>query len=232
MTNGLGKNSKKVYSAYHHISKDYEKTNQLITFFQVNNWRNFIINNIAEKINELKIKRPFVLDAGAGPGFMAKLFNKKIKSNIVLLDYSIEMLENSVISCNKVQGLFEALPFRDNCFDVVLSGFAFHASIDMDKSAAEFARVNKYYTGLVSIGKSENNIKQKLGSFYIYNIIPILARFSAGKNYVEFKKIFEIYKNIPNNKKLANILKKYYTIEIFNQKAFDTIYQIIAKKKK
>lgn len=231
MPAGLGKNSKKVYSAYHRIIKSYEKTNMLITFFQVNRWRKFIINSIAEEIRKLHIKRPLVLDAGAGPGFMGYLFNRQIKSNIILLDYSIEMLENSIIDCNKVQGLFEALPFRDKCFDVVLSGFAFHASIDMNKSASEFARVNKYYTGLVSIGKSRNKIKQKLGAFYIYNLIPIIARLSAGSNYKEFKKISEIYKSIPNNNELLTILKKYYNIEIFKQKAFDTIYQIIAKSK-
>ncbi len=231
MAEGLGRNAKHVYSAYRKMVKSYEKTNQLMTFFMVNAWRKFVTHKIAENLAKDRIKLPRVLDAGAGPGFMADLLNKEISSDIVLMDYSIEMLENSVIDCDKVQGLFEAMPFRDNVFDATIAGFAFHASIDMNKSASEFARVSKSYVGVVSIGKSSNKLYMQLGKLYIDHMIPLIARLSAGKNYVEFKKIKSIYMHIPDNARLYEIFKKYYNIDTFKEMVFGTIYQIIAKKK-
>jgi demethylmenaquinone methyltransferase/2-methoxy-6-polyprenyl-1,4-benzoquinol methylase len=231
MAEGLGRNAKHVYSAYRKMVKSYEKTNQLMTFFRVTAWRKFVTHKIAENLVKDRIKLPRILDAGAGPGFMADLLNKEIGSDVILMDYSIEMLENSVIDCDKVQGLFEAMPFRDNIFDAVIAGFAFHASIDMNKSASEFARVSRSYVGIVSIGKSNNKLYMKLGKLYIDHMIPLIARLSAGKNYVEFKKIRKIYMHIPDNARLSSIFRKYYNIDIFKEIAFGTIYQIIARKK-
>lgn len=231
MTEGLGRNAKHVYSAYRKMVKSYEKTNQLMTFFRVNSWRRFVTHKIAERLIKDGIRLPRVLDAGAGPGFMADILNKEISSDVILMDYSIEMLENSVIDCDKVQGLFEAMPFRDGVFDAVIAGFAFHASIDMNKSASEFARVGRAYAGVVSIGKSSNRLYMLLGKLYINYMIPLIARLSAGKNYTEFKKIGSIYRHIPDNARLCMIFRKYYHVTIFREKAFGTIYQIMAKKK-
>ncbi len=79
-----------------------------------------------------------LLDIGAGTGFSTRLFQGK--AECIALDPSFEMVEG--FSGLKVVARAEELPFRDNCFDSVVSLTALHHA-DLKQAKREIERVLK-----------------------------------------------------------------------------------------
>ncbi|MBN2458092.1 methyltransferase domain-containing protein [Candidatus Woesearchaeota archaeon] len=75
-----------------------------------------------------------LLDLGAGPGYL------ELDCTIVRLDPSIRLLKQSKTGyC--VLGKAESLPFKDNCFDYVVSITAMQNFNDIKKALSEIKRV-------------------------------------------------------------------------------------------
>ncbi|MDP6670191.1 MAG: class I SAM-dependent methyltransferase [archaeon] len=79
-----------------------------------------------------------LLDIGAGTGATTKLFEKNCEC--VALEPSIEMVKK--YSGLKVVGRAEELPFKDKCFDSVVSLTALHHA-NLERSFAEIKRVSR-----------------------------------------------------------------------------------------
>lgn len=223
---GLGEEWRKIYRAYDEIPHVYERVNMAITFLRAQRWRIEILEPLFTLLAKDDVS---ILDAGSGPGSMSLIVKAKLSNPyIVLLDYSFEMLKSSLIKADRIRGIFEYMPIRDKSFDAVIMGYSFHASIDMEKASAEIARVTRKAVAIVSIGKSDNLIKMFLVKFYMRFILPLIAFLVSGKYFKEFNNIYEIYIKIPTNKEVRKILEKRFKLKIFKEKAFGSIYQILA----
>ena len=118
-------------------------------------------NNLHGKEQEEKAKiikencflNGLLLDIGAGTGTATSLFEEL--AECIALDPSKEML--SQFTGLKVVARAEQLPFRDSCFDSVISLTALHHA-DLEKAVAEIERVAKPNAGIaISFFKRAKN---------------------------------------------------------------------------
>ena len=93
-----------------------------------------------------------LLEVPVGTGVLTMpLYKKLAGADITCLDYSADMMKNAerraevlgVPNVRFVQGDVGALPFEDECFDIVLSLNGFHAFPDKDAAFRETCRVLK-----------------------------------------------------------------------------------------
>jgi len=160
------------------ISKRYELMNYIITFGQVRRWRNMII----EKIRP--ITDGIMLDAGTGTGAIAHLA-KKVNPEISIfgLDFTKEMLlvaqENSNYGhINWILGDALILPFANNSFNVVTSGYLIRNVSDISKAFAEQFRVLKTGGTLICLDTSppQGKLFSTMSMFYMMKIVPLLGQ--------------------------------------------------------
>ncbi|GAF98225.1 unnamed protein product, partial [marine sediment metagenome] len=112
-------------------------------------------------------------------------------NNITLADPNTEMLDYAKIRLEKksiikniefVTCYAEKLPFKDNFFDNVTIGFGFRNFTDRPKALREIKRVLRQNGKLIIIdfSKPVNPIINALNTFYLNNIVPILAKIITG----------------------------------------------------
>ena len=118
---------------------------------------NIIKNNI--KIN----KSTKILDVGCGTGI-----SSGFKCFIIGIDPSIESLKRNEAGF-KAMSIAEALPFKDNIFDYVISVTAIHNFADIRKSIEEISRIGKHNFVLTVLRKSKkfDSIKRLIGKKFI-----------------------------------------------------------------
>lgn len=224
---GLGSSWRVVYESYRKIVEFYERANLLVTFGNVDRWRREAINLFYQQNGKNPLR---VLDAGAGPGNMAR--HIRGQKYVVALDATAEMLRANDVADEKVVGLFEYMPFRSRCFDVVLAGYSLHAAVDFEKAVAEFSRVAEYQV-VVSIGKPDNIIARGLLYLYTKYILPRLACIVAPRGVCdEYGKIFTIVKSQMHNSATKRIIEKYTTDIVFKTRGLGGVYIYVAKSKR
>ena len=91
-----------------------------------------------KKIAIIKDNFPFsgsdiVLDLGSGPGFL------ELDCTVIRLEPSIQLLRKAGGLC--VQGIAEKLPFKDKCFDKIVSITAVQNFDDIELAVREIKRV-------------------------------------------------------------------------------------------
>jgi demethylmenaquinone methyltransferase/2-methoxy-6-polyprenyl-1,4-benzoquinol methylase len=160
-----------------------------------------------------------LLDLAAGTGDLAIYFRKLYgeKNKITLADPNSEMLNYAKIrlekkSINKniefVTTYAEKLPFNDNSFDNVSIGFGIRNFTDRQKAFNEIKRVlkNKGRLIIIDFSKPINPIITTLNTFYLNNIVPILARFITG-NLSEYRYLAKSIKEHPNQQKIIEMME-------------------------
>ena len=221
---GLGAEWHKVREAYRRIAQVYERANMLITLGNVDRWRREAVDLFFHVNGKSALK---VLDAGAGPGNMAK--HIKGVRYVVALDAAPEMLYVNDVADDKVVGVFEYMPFRDRSFDLLVAGYSLHAAMDLERAVAEFSRVATFQC-VVSIGKPTNRLVRRLLLMYTKYVLPMLVCLVAPKEICgEYKKIYTIVSALPPNSKLKEIISKYAVLITFRERGFGSIYIYLSK---
>ncbi len=221
---GLGKQWHVVREAYRKITKVYERANMLATLGNVDRWRKEAVALFYSLEGKSTLR---VLDAGAGPGNMAR--HLRGVRYVVALDATPEMLYVNDAADDKVVGMFEYMPFRDRGFDLVVAGYSLHVAINLERAVAEFSRVSDFQL-VVSIGKPDNGFIRCLLLVYTKYILPKLVCLTAPREVcAEYEKIHTIVSAIPPNSKLREVVSKYATLITFKEKAFGSIYIYLAK---
>jgi malonyl-CoA O-methyltransferase len=112
--------------------------------------QNEVCNRLLEKLEVVKIKPEFILDAGAGTGkAVPTLFERYKKANLVALDLSENMLNKTsrhggfFRSPHLVCADIEHLPFADSSFDLVFSSLSMQWCNDLNAALLEARRVLK-----------------------------------------------------------------------------------------
>jgi len=204
---GLGSYWGEVLDVLEKIIPVYDKVNSLISLGRDSEFRQ---RGIRGRVN----LGDHILDAGSGFGNMSKTASKICDNNlnITLYDPLRPMLKNTsrlfsttpTLTC----GVFEHIPFRDEKFDAVLTGYSLRDAINLRIAISEIHRVLKKGGRfvIVDLGKPDNPIIRAGVSFYLRAILPILAVIGGGRLGLKFSTLYGTYKLWPQNKKLESLL--------------------------
>jgi demethylmenaquinone methyltransferase/2-methoxy-6-polyprenyl-1,4-benzoquinol methylase len=204
---GLGSYWGEVLDVLEKIIPVYDKVNSLISLGRDSEFRQ---RGIRGRVNS----GDHILDAGSGFGNMSKTASKLCDDNlnITLYDPLKPMLKNTsrlfsttpTLTC----GVFEHIPFQDEKFDAVLTGYSLRDAINLRIAISEIHRVLKKGGRfvIVDLGKPDNPIIRAGVSFYLRAILPILAVIGGGRLGLKFATLYGTYKLWPQNKKLESLL--------------------------
>jgi len=204
---GLGSYWGEVLDVLEKIIPVYDKVNSLISLGRDSEFRQ---RGIRGRVHP----GDAILDAGSGFGNMSKTASKICNDDIsiTLYDPLRPMLKNTsrlfsttpVLTC----GVFEHIPFRDEKFDAVLTGYSLRDAINLRIAISEIHRVLKKDGRfvIVDLGKPDNPIIRAGVSFYLRAVLPILAVIGGGRLGLKFATLYGTYKLWPQNKKLESLL--------------------------
>ena len=215
---GLGSYWGEVLDVLEKIIPVYDKVNSLISLGRDSEFRQ---RGIRGRVHP----GDHILDAGSGFGNMSKTASKICNDDvsITLYDPLRPMLKNTsrlfsttpILTC----GVFEHIPFRDEKFDAVLTGYSLRDAINLRIAISEIHRVLKKDGRfvIVDLGKPDNPVIRAGVSFYLRAILPILAVVGGGRLGLKFATLYGTYKLWPQNKKLESLL-----LERFSRVEFET----------
>jgi demethylmenaquinone methyltransferase/2-methoxy-6-polyprenyl-1,4-benzoquinol methylase len=212
---GLGKEWKRVQSQLERLIPVYERGNRILSFGKIEKLR-------FRAVSMLKGKG-LLLDIGCGPGYMAKAaLNTSWKGEVVLFDPLIQMLNvaKRIGEGHPVQGIAEALPFRDGCIDAWVAGFSLRDAMDRRKAFHELARVLKREGKgvMLDLTKPDNLIKRAL--IYIYwSLSPIVTLLRLGSIGLRYSGILLTYKKLSTTKRLRELFSSLYK-EVMSETSF------------
>ncbi|WP_449461636.1 class I SAM-dependent methyltransferase [Tardisphaera miroshnichenkoae] len=219
MKSGLGSLWFYLSRVYEQVPRVYDKGSDAISLWQVRRWR----------MEALKLpvrSGDLVLDAGSGKGAMSELL-RRFGVDAIMLDASFNMLMQG--TGDRVQGVFERLPFRKGVFDYVVMSFSLHASIDyglalgnLRGSIKEGGRIF-----IVSIGKPSSRAKYALCLPYFGFVVPVLALLSTGKEFPLFLGLKIIYQNNPENDLVRRQLDRLFETLKFKEIALGVVFEYV-----
>jgi len=228
---GLGSYWGEVLDVLEEIIPVYDKVNSYISLGKDSEHRNRAISG---RIQDGDI----ILDAGSGFGNMSKtaldITNGKVK--IVMCDPLLPMIKNTDRLFKKKPeaacGVFEHTPFRNQQFDVVLSGYSLRDAISLKTAISEIHRVlkNDGKWIIVDLGKPDKAIVRFCVSFYLKLILPIVAYLAGGKLGLKFATLYGTYKLWPQNKKLESMLLEKFTKVEFEKDMMGGAIMVAAHK--
>jgi demethylmenaquinone methyltransferase/2-methoxy-6-polyprenyl-1,4-benzoquinol methylase len=220
---GLSKNLwREVVTAIEDAIPLYDNINDLISFGKAQKARAYGVGNLALAAGAR------VLDGGIGPGATSQLVLSTIRPGLLVgLDGSVRQLKTAKknLSSNSnqwlefVRGSFEFLPFRQECFDGIVTSFAFRDSLDMPRSISEYSRVcnRKGRLAIVDIAKPDNRLKRAGAMFYMRFIMPLIAKIAIRGRIKgnPWRMIVPTYTSLPTTKVIVSMVKeRFFEVEV------------------
>ena len=166
-----------VREMFDRISPRYDLMNRVMTAGQDVKWRRLAIEK-----SELP-KAGKLLDIACGTGDLAFTALKKKPALVAAADFSLKMVS---LGKNKLNGYETihflgadalSMPFHDNSFDAVVTGFSMRNVIDVSQFLAEMARVVRPGGKVVNleITPLQNPFLKTLFGFYFHKIVPLIG---------------------------------------------------------
>lgn len=169
----LTKSPKDVSAMFDMVAKNYDRTNDLLSFYQSRIWR----RAVRKAVNPKAGQRILDMAAGTGTSSMALLVPG---GEVVAADFSKGMLEEGKRRYPKLSFVFAdamKLPFSEGEFDIVTISFGLRNVQDHKTALREFHRVLKPGGKLVVCEFSRvRGILGALYRFYLRNLLPLVAR--------------------------------------------------------
>lgn len=172
-----------VQEMFTRIAPRYDLMNRLMTFGQDVVWRRQVIQRAR--------LRPgcWLLDLGAGTGDLAgEALRQCPQAHIVAADFTVQMMtfgqsryEPEYLRWAAADA--QLLPFPDQVFDAVVSGFLLRNVTDLSVSISEQYRVLKPGGRIVALDTSPPpvNVLAPLIRIHLHHVIPTLGRLVAGQ---------------------------------------------------
>ena len=162
------------------VAPRYDLMNRLMTAGMDGAWRHQVIQR-AQLADTSR-----VLDIGTGTGDLALEISHRFPHSVVIAaDYTFEMMnvgkqKGRALNFNSADALH--LPFADETFDAVVSGFLLRNVTDIDRVLREQYRVLKKGGRMVALDttRPEKNLFTPFIQFHLQTIIPTLGKFIAG----------------------------------------------------
>jgi len=166
-----------VREMFDRISPRYNLMNRLMTFGQDLHWRRLAIDK-ANLDNGAT-----VLDIACGTGDLAAAALKKQPRQVTAADFSMQMLRHAQARFNgkarirllAADGL--NMPFKNDCFDAVITGFSMRNVVDIDAFLREMARVVRPGGRVVvlEVTPLKKTLLQPLFQFYFSRVVPLIG---------------------------------------------------------
>lgn len=173
-----------VQGMFSRIAARYDLMNRLMTGGQDVRWRRIVIQkaNLPED--------GLLLDLGAGTGDLVFEALRQSPGCVpVAADFTLPMMlvgKRRPLGKHVYWSAADALrlPFPDNTFDAVVSGFLVRNVVDLPRALAEQFRVLKPGGRIVTLDttKPPQNILSPLIRFHMHHVIPALGRLLTGDN--------------------------------------------------
>ena len=183
----------------------YEKGSSRISLFSDKVMR----DEVAEFATAVPKDRP-ILDLGAGPGTLARVVARD-GGTPVLADASRKMLALAA-PFDRVQCVFENLPFREGSFGAAVAGFSLRDAQDLQTALSEISRSlgSGGRFAFCDLGKPNSKVKARLVGGYIAVAPPLIGFLTGGRRGLRFGSLRETYKLVLDNKALCRVLARYF----------------------
>ena len=165
------------------IALGYDLSNRLMTFGLDQRWRVRAARIALAQSNPA----PRVLDLATGTGDLAfALLQINPRARVVGLDLTREMLERATEKTQRAgihptPSLLNSdtldLPFADNTFDAITSGFMLRNLVNLERGFAEMVRVAKPHAPIVALEITRPRLPlwREFFNLYFYRLTPILG---------------------------------------------------------
>jgi len=231
---GLGEKWEYIIKKIEETAKQYSKVNRAISF------------GLSEKLRVRAAKtlssQKIIVDAGCGPGDMTlRIIDKtRFRSYIVGLDADfnlLKVLENkldpvSICCIDLVVGIFEEMPLREEAVNAVVTSYSLRDAINLRKALSEIHRILKKQGVFidVDIGNPNNRIIREAFTKFLRFVTPVIASFYYGSIRNPWSKLYKTIENMPINKTLLKIIKRYYQKAELEEVALGGLIKIVAFK--
>jgi demethylmenaquinone methyltransferase / 2-methoxy-6-polyprenyl-1,4-benzoquinol methylase len=172
----MSKKPEQVAAMFDAVAKNYDRTNDLLSFGQARLWRRALVRAVAPKPGER------VLDLAAGTGTSSMALAKP-GVEVIAGDFSEGMLAEGRKRHPSLQFVFAdamRLPFLDAEFDAVTISFGLRNVNDYRVALAEMLRVLKPGGRVVVCEFSHvSGPLDALYGFYLKNILPLFSRLAS-----------------------------------------------------
>jgi demethylmenaquinone methyltransferase / 2-methoxy-6-polyprenyl-1,4-benzoquinol methylase len=171
-----------VAEMFSRIAPRYDLMNTLMTFGQDAAWRRMVADAVlAAGAQRGTLKE--VLDVGTGTGRLAQAVLERVPSaHVVAVDFTYAMLHLAPGKLQTAAADALRLPFGDERFDAVVSGFVVRNLADVRSGLAEQVRVLKPGGLLVILETTPGpgGVLRPLYRLYFRNVVPLLGALIAG----------------------------------------------------
>lgn len=202
---GLHSKWKEVFDSLEAIIPIYEKGSSRISLFSDREMRGEVAAFAAAAG-----KPALVLDLGAGPGTLSRVI-LAAGGEPVLADASRKMLGETP-GMERVQCVFEHLPFRPGAFDAAAAGFSLRDARDLRTAFSETRQAIRPGGSFAfcDLGKPASRLKARLIGAYIYLAPPLIGFATGGRRGLKFGSLYGTYLLVLDNRSLVRLLSGYF----------------------
>jgi len=199
---GLQRKWAYVVNSLQEILPSYELASSRISLFMDRRMR-------SEAVAFAVRRGDLVLDLGSGPGTLSRVVSGA-GGEPVLLDASRSMLKVSRFS-NRVQAVFEYLPFRGGVFDGAVSGFAVRDAHDLKAALSQLSNVLKPGArfAICDLGKPDDPLLALAVGMYMRVVPSVVGLATAGRAGLRYGSLYDTYVLVLHNSELAAMLDRY-----------------------
>ncbi|HUH99564.1 MAG TPA: methyltransferase domain-containing protein [Nitrososphaerales archaeon] len=210
---GLHSKWKGVVDSLETIIPIYEKGSSRIALFSDRKMRDEVASFAVDDE-----KTPLVLDLGAGPGTLSRVV-VSAGGAPVLADASRKMLAEAN-GFDRVQCVYENLPFRENAFGAAVAGFSLRDARDLKTALVEIRRAIRAggRFAFCDLGKPASRVKARLVGGYILVAPPLIGFLTGGRRGLRFGSLHETYKLVLDNGSLAKVLSGYFVSVVISER--------------
>jgi demethylmenaquinone methyltransferase/2-methoxy-6-polyprenyl-1,4-benzoquinol methylase len=196
------------------IAPKYDLMNRIMTFGLDQGWRKVVVRESELKFGDL------ALDVATGTGDIALMLAEAVglKGHVVASDFSLEMMQpgpgkaeikgvGSVVQFMAADAL--NLPYADNSFNAVTTGFAMRNVVDIQGAFSEMRRVLKPGGRLVclEVAKPKIALVRWGHQLYFNKIVPLIGGMISGHKEA-YTYLPESAKNFPPPEELKRIMER------------------------
>ncbi len=172
-----------VQEMFDRIAPRYDLMNRVMTFGRDQSWRKRLIKRAGITVGAK------VLDIATGTADLALAAHAAGATQVIAADFSNEMLRYAqhkirkamhAILLTEADGLF--LPFADNTFDAVVTGFSLRNVGNLDQFLREMTRVTKPggKVACLEITRPRSPYFRVFFAWYFGNVVPFMGRIISG----------------------------------------------------